>query len=124
MSPSVRRPRIAIVVDDDLLLNALAFTLEADGWEALPFRQPAELLEQSPRLHCLLVDRELPGMDGLALILRLRERGVTAPAVIIVNKTDAAFSERAAQAGVAIVDQPLIGDEFKRRIRAALRGRD
>jgi len=122
MSPSTRRPRIAIVVDDDLLLNALAFSLEADGWEAAPFRRPVELLETPICVHCLLVDRDLPGMDGLALILRLRERGVTTPAVIIAGKADAAFSERTARVGVWIVDKPLIGDEFKQRIRAALNG--
>jgi len=119
------RPRIAVVVDDGPLLNALAFSLEADGWETVAFRTPTELLTRSlPRLHCLLVDQMLPGMDGLVLIAHLRDLGVSAPAVIIAGKPDAAFRERAAQAGVRIVDKPLIGDELNRRIRAALNGHD
>lgn len=125
MPRNLYRPRVAIVVDDGPLLNALAFSLEADGWETAAYRTPDELLTKPlPRLHCLLIDHMLPGMDGLVLISLLRERGVSAPAVLIAGKPDADFRERAAQAGVRIVDKPLIGDELNRRIRAALNGED
>jgi two-component system response regulator FixJ len=122
MSQSGSRPRVTIVVDDGPLLNALAFSLEAEGWEAAAFRTPAELVDRLPPSHCLLVDHNLPGMDGLALISLLRERGVTAPAVIIAGKPDRAFRRRAAEAGIEIVDKPLVGDELKLRISAALEG--
>jgi two-component system response regulator FixJ len=122
MSRNQSRPRIAIVVNDGPLLNALAFMLEADGWEAAAFRKPADLLKKLPRAQCLLVDHNLPGMDGLALIAAARAAGMTAPAVIIAGKAAAPFRKRASDAGVEIVDKPLVGDDLKRRIRAALDG--
>jgi FixJ family two-component response regulator len=122
MSQDESRPRIAIVVDDGPLLNALAFQLEADGWEASAFRKPADLLEQRPPSQCLLVDHNLPDMDGLTLISTARAAGMTAPAVIIAGKADAPFRRRAFEAGVEVVDKPLIGDDLKRRLRAALDG--
>lgn len=120
MTQPASRPRITLVVNDEPLLNALAFDLEAEGWEAASFSTPAEALERLPRTHCLLIDHRLPGMDGLALVSLLRERGVVAPAVIIAGKPSASFRQRAADAGIAIVDKPLIGDALKRSIRAAL----
>jgi two-component system response regulator FixJ len=120
MSSSAPRPRITLVVNDGPLLNALAFSLEADGWEAATFETPAEVLERPPRSHCLVIDHNLPGMDGLSLVAKLRERGVSAPALIIAGKPAPAFRRRAAEAGIEIVDKPLIGDELKRRIRDLL----
>ena len=120
MTQSETRPRIAIVVDDGPLLNALAFLLEADGWEAAAFRHPAQLLERLPPSHCLLVDHHLPEMDGLTLISRARAAGMTAPALIIAGKPDASVRRKAAEAGIEIIDKPLVGDDLKQRIRAAL----
>jgi FixJ family two-component response regulator len=120
MSRSAPQPRIANVVSDEALLNALAFSLEADGWEASAFLTPAALLERPPPLQCLLVDHRFPSMDGLDLIAAVRQRGVTAPALIIAGKPSAGFRQRAEDDGVAIVDKPLVGDELHRRIRAAM----
>ena len=114
------KPCIAIVVNDEPLLNALSFSLEADGWDVCGFRTPAELLERPPRLQCLLADHNLPGMDALELVAAARQRGVAAPAVIIAGKPSAAFRQRAAEAGIGIVDKPLIGDALQQRIRAAI----
>jgi len=116
------RPRIAIVVDDAPLLNALAFLLEADGWEAAAFRTAGDLLENLPRSHCLLVDHNLPDMDGLSLILKARAAGMTAPALMIAGKPTATVRNIAAEAAIEIVDKPLDGDDLKRRIRAVLDG--
>jgi len=120
MSPSASRPQIAIVVNDEALLNALAFSLEADGWEASAFLTPAALLERLPRLQCLLVDHRFPSMDGLEVVAAARQRGVTAPALVIAGKPSAGFRRRAEGDGVGIVDKPLVGDELHRRIRAAM----
>src|SRR5262249_22079531 len=40
-------------------------------------------LGESARYAVITIDRMLPGMDGLAIIRRLREAGVTTPALII-----------------------------------------
>ena len=120
MARNESRPRIAIVVNDGPLLNALAFLLEADGWEAAAFRTAAELLAKLPRAQCLLVDHRLPDMDGLSLISTARGHGMTAPALIIAGKPGASLRGRAASAGIDIIEKPLVGDEVRERIRVAL----
>lgn len=116
------RPRIAIVVSDEPLLSALAFSLEAEGWDAAPFQTPSDALQHLSTAQCLLVDHSLPGMDGLALVELLRERGITAPAVIIAGKPSPDFRTRSAAAGIGIVDKPLIGEALRLQLRAVVAG--
>jgi DNA-binding response OmpR family regulator len=121
MPDGVPRTTILVVEDDAPLRAALTFSLEAEGWEVEAVRTPAAALSQTlGRAQCLLVDFNLHGMDGLALISSLREAGVTAPAVLLVSKPDERLRRRAAEAGVALVQQPVIGDAVIRRIREAL----
>ena len=122
MPQSSPRPRIAIVVDDESLLSALAFSLEAEGYETAAFRTPSELLQRPPPLDCLLIDHRFAEMDALEAIAAARQRGVNAPAVIIAGKPTPRFRKRAAAAAVGIVDKPLVGDELLGRIRAVLAG--
>ncbi len=124
MSPTASRPKLSIVVNDEPLLSALAFSLDAEGWDVSPYRTPSEALQHLSPAHCVLVDHNLPGMDGLALVDLLRERGIAAPAVVIVGRASAGFRRRAAEAGIEIVDKPLIGDDLKLRLRAAVMGPD
>ena len=120
MTPPGRPFRIAVVENDAPLLSALAFALEAEGWEVSTFQSATEALARIGPVDCLLVDDKLPQMDGLTLIVRLRERGVTAPAVLIAGRLDPRRPRRAAAAGIAIVEKPLVAEELTQRIQAAL----
>jgi two-component system response regulator FixJ len=112
--------RIAVVEDDGPLLGALAFALEAEGWAVSIFAGPVEALEGLGPADCLLVDYRLPDMDGLTLISRLRARGVTAPAILITARPDERCRRRASEAGIPIVEKPLVAAELKQQIDAAL----
>ena len=112
--------RIVVVNDDIPLLGAVAFALEAEGWEVVAFSRPSEALEGIGPADCLLIDDKLPHMDGLTLIERLRERQISAPAILITSTPDERRLQRASAAGVAIVEKPLVAEELKQRIQAAL----
>ena len=67
------------VVDDDLaVLNSLKFALEIDGFLVRIFAAPEEILTTGEKLRdgCLVIDYNLPTMNGLVLLDRLRERGI------------------------------------------------
>lgn len=77
-----------LVVDDEPVLRltfsvllqrmgARVFTAE-DGAEAL------RVAADNP-VDVILTDKQMPNMDGLALLHQLRERGVIAPAILFVN---------------------------------------
>jgi two-component system, LuxR family, response regulator FixJ len=112
--------RIVVVEDDAPLLGALAFALEAEGWEASTFASPAEALAGVGSAACLLIDYNLPQMDGLTLISRLREQGVDAPAILITARPDERCRRRARAAGVAIVEKPLAPGRLEQQIKAEL----
>ena len=118
---STDRPRIVIVEDDVSLLAALTFSLEADGYAVTPYSRAAPLLDHIPPADCLVIDLKLPDLDGLRLIARLRERGLTAPAILITTNPDDRRRRTAAEAGVEIVEKPLMDGDLRRRIEDALR---
>jgi len=59
----------------------------------------------------------MPGMNGLDLVAQLRAREIAVPAILITSYPTAALSERAAKAGVAIVEKPFLGTALVDRIR-------
>jgi two-component system response regulator FixJ len=114
------RPVVAIVDDDPAVRNALAFSLETDGITVRAYSGSAELLTAVPRADCFVIDFKLPGMDGLELLAELRRRRIASPAILITTHPSASVRERAAIAGAALIEKPLLDDALFREICAAL----
>lgn len=114
------RPRILLVEDDAALLRALAFSLRTEGYEVEPMDRAEALLGlafEGPSL--IVTDQTLPGLSGLEAIVALRERGVTAPAVLISADPPRGLTEaRADELGVTIVEKPILGDQLIAVLRA------
>ena len=111
-----RGASIVIVEDDASLLNALSFALEAEGLSVDAFRSAETLLSAPVEADCMVIDLQLPGLDGLALISRLRARKISSPAILITTNPTERTRRAAAAAGAPIVEKPLITGELRRRI--------
>src|SRR5437764_2292395 len=77
--------RILVIEDDAETATQVVSFLTTHGYEAdlaVNGREGLRLGETS-KYAVITIDRLLPGMDGLAIIRRLREAGVTTPALII-----------------------------------------
>jgi DNA-binding response OmpR family regulator len=72
---------------------------------------------------CLVIDERLDGRDGLALLARLRERGCTAPAIILSTNPTRSTRQRTLEAGALLVEKPLLGDALTQALHAILDGR-
>ncbi len=116
---------ILIVDDDQALRNSLAFILQIEGYSAKTFASARELLDEPelPTSGCLVIDQRLPDMTGLDLIARLRRRAVHVPAILVTTHPSRALQQRAAEAGVPIVEKPLLTGALFQRINAALMDR-
>jgi len=112
---------VAIVDDDAAVCSSLKFSLELEGFRARTFANGAEFLAVGDfgAFNCLVVDQRMPGMSGMELIARLRDRKVCTPAILIISHPNAALSARAAAAGVPIVEKPLLGNVLVEKIREA-----
>lgn len=118
----VLRPCVILVDDDPAVSHALQFSFDLEGLEVRSFRDGESVLaaDDLPRTGCLILDHNLPGMDGLALLERLRANGVRLPAILITTNPRTALRNRAAAAGVPIIEKPLLTDALLTTVRKAL----
>jgi len=116
------KPVILVIDDDTAVRNSLKFALEIEGFSVRVYPTGAELLDEKdmPESGCLVADYHLPGMNGLDLLVRLRERDIRWPAILITTHPSAAVRDRAALAGVRVIEKPLLNDALFQGIRAAL----
>jgi two-component system, LuxR family, response regulator FixJ len=114
---------VVIVIDDDFAVrNSLKFALEIEGLTVRSYATGAELLSAGDLAlcNCFVVDQNMPGMNGLDLITLLRARHFAAPAILITSHPSSSLRERAQQAGVPIVEKPLLGNALLDKIRDAV----
>lgn len=115
---------VVYVVDDDQgVLGSLRFLLETDGFEVRTFRSGPALLDSldDGRADCIVVDYKMPGMNGIDLAQKLRDRKVACPVVMITGYPDESISSRAAAVGVRhVVLKPHLEESLVFHIRGAL----
>lgn len=116
------RPLVVIVDDDPAVRGSLTFSLELDGFDVEAFESGEALLlrQLPPRPTCLVLDQKLPGISGLEALRQLRAREVASPAILITSHPHRSVVEAAAEAGVPIVEKPLLGDALLHDIHRAL----
>ena len=116
------RPTVLVVDDDPAVRNSLMFSLQVEGFCVRAYASGGELLSDPdlPNIGCLVIDQRMPDMSGLDLVASLRARHVALPAILTTTNPNAAVQRRAADAGVPVVEKPLLGDALSRHIRAAL----
>jgi FixJ family two-component response regulator len=111
---------LLIVIDDDAAVRAsLKFALESEGFAVRTYRCGDDLLDDAGLRDCacFIVDQRLPAMSGLEVVAALRRMHVAAPAVLITSHPTIILQERAARAGVPIVEKPLLGNALIDRVR-------
>jgi two-component system, LuxR family, response regulator FixJ len=114
--------KVLIIDDDPAVRNSLKFALEVEGFSVRAYQTGTELLKDIdvPASGCLVVDYKLPEMNGLDLLVELRRRNIDLPAILITTHPNAAVRDRAARAGVPLIEKPLLNDMLFQGIRTAL----
>lgn len=92
---------VHVVDDDPDVLTALGRCLKADGLEVSLSASPGEfLLRYDPALEgCVVLDLNMPGMDGLALQRLLAEAGQAPPMIFVSATADVPSCASAMRAG-------------------------
>ncbi|MCF4128827.1 response regulator [Methylobacterium sp. SyP6R] len=119
----VPRGPLLVVDDDEAVRRSLKFALELEGYEVRLYADAAHLLGETglPGAGCLVVDYHMPGMDGVALVVRLRERRVGLPAILVTGRLTEELRQRAVRAGFRqVVEKPFEDGSLLAGIHAAL----
>lgn len=116
--------RLLVVEDDETLGDAVSRCLRKDGyavdWERDGCEADETLRFQS--YDAIIVDIGLPGMDGIALLRALRQRGDKTPVLVLTARS--AIDDRIDALDLGADDylsKPFDVREFQARCRALLR---
>ena len=115
---------IIIVIDDDLsILRALQRLVSGAGFEVRTFDRPSALLKSDlPKTGaCLIVDIDLPEMNGVELCATLATSGCKLPVILITAHTDDETRRLADGANpVALLIKPFGRELLVNSIQSAL----
>ena len=114
---------ISVIDDDESVRRTTTRLIESFGFRAAAF-ESAENFLGSGHLNdtsCLIVDVQMPGMNGLQLQSQLAAAGCSIPVIFITAHDDKESRRRAMQAGaVAFLAKPFNDEELLQIIHSAL----
>ena len=99
---------IAVVDDDVAVCDSTRLLLEAFDHSVRTYTSGADFLRDDPDIACLIVDYQMPGLNGLEFVSELRKRGSKVSAIMITATTDPTIERRAAELGIRrVLRKPL-----------------
>jgi len=116
-------PKIAIVEDEEDLLELLEYNLIKGGYEVIGFlntKNVLQLLEEED-VDILIMDRNLPGIEGSEFVKEIREGGISIPVIFLSAKvSDREIEEGFLRGGDDYITKPFNMKELVLRVRAML----
>jgi two-component system response regulator FixJ len=100
---------IHLVDDDEAIRHSASFMLRHAGFRVKTYTDGVAFLEQvaDAERGCILLDVQMPGMDGLEVQEALNSRGVAMPVIVLTGHGDVGVAVRAMKAGaVDFVEKP------------------
>lgn len=114
---------ILVVDDDPEIVNAIAITLEREGYRVLRAYNGMEALDQclNPEVRLMIIDVMMPRLDGLSALIRVRERR-NLPVIVLSAKSEDTDKILGLSMGADdYVTKPYNPQELIARVRSQLR---
>lgn len=100
---------IHLVDDDEAVRHSASFMLRHAGFTVKTYADGVIFLEgaQQAELGCILLDVQMPHMDGLEVQQRLNDLGISLPVIVLTGHGDVEVAVKAMKAGaVDFVEKP------------------
>ena len=115
---------IVIIEDEEDLLELLEYRLQKEGYQVTGFLSTKKieefLLEEDVNL--LIVDRNLPGVEGSLFVKKLRDTGYKIPAIFVSAKdSDCDIEDGFLKGGDDYITKPYNMNELVLRVKSMLR---
>jgi FixJ family two-component response regulator len=116
---------IGVIDDDEFMRDALSRLLRSAGYKCAAFSSSQEFLDSGPaETDCLLLDIQMPGLNGLELQAKLREMDRGIPVIFVTAKADNEARARALRQGAAaFFTKPFNDDALLGAIESAMQNR-
>ena len=115
---------IVIVEDEEDLLELLEYNLTKEGFETIGFlntKTVAQILDEE-EIDLLIMDRNLPGIEGSEFVSRLREEGIDTPVIFLSAKDkDEDIEEGFMRGGDDYITKPFNMKELILRVKSVLK---
>lgn len=114
---------VHVVDDDPAIRDSLSFLLSSADLDAVVYESAFDLLERAEGLAsgCIITDVRMPGMSGLELVLKLKERRLPHPVIVLTGHGDVALAVEAMKAGVVdFIEKPFDEEVLLKAVRTAL----
>jgi FixJ family two-component response regulator len=111
---------LAVVDDDDDVRTALNRLLQAMGYRVVGFASAEAFEARSVEVDCAIIDMRLPGVSGLELRERLRQRTSPLPVVMVTGDAHRPAPDLPAAADTPFVHKPFDEDTLSNAIAAAM----
>ncbi len=116
---------ILIVEDEEDILELLEYSLQKEGFETIGFLNVNEKLEKvldEETIDLIIMDRNLPGIDGTSFINDIKKKGYTTPVIYLTAKDkDEDILEGFESFADDYITKPFNVKEIVARIKAVIR---
>lgn len=114
-----------VIVEDELdILELVEYSLKKDGYDVEGFLEPSrvESLLGSEHVDLLIMDRNLPHIEGVEFVKSLRKKGFQTPVIFLTAKTDDKHKIEGLEAGADdYIVKPFNISELLLRVKAIIR---
>ena len=115
---------IVIVEDEEDILELLEYNLQKEGYETIGFlntKTDLQLLEEES-IDLLLMDRNLPGIEGSEFVEQIRAKGIQTPVIYLSAKSKDSDIEEGFERGADdYITKPFSPKEVAMRVKAVLK---
>ncbi len=115
---------IVIVEDEEDILELIEYNLEKEGFETIGFlnTKSVEQILTEEQVDLLIMDRNLPGVEGSEFVASIRKKGLNTPVIYLSAKNrDSDIEEGFMRGGDDYITKPFNMKELLLRIKAILR---
>jgi len=120
------KARILVVDDERLFRDTISMTLQDEGYDVVAFESGAAVLQflgQGGAADLMLLDWQMPGMDGIEVLRLLRDTGSSMPVIFLTALGNQVYEEAALSRGaIDFVDKTRSFAIILRRIRLVTDG--
>lgn len=125
MSIQRERPLIHVVDDDEAVRSSLTLLGEARGWAVRSYASANDYLAAptsgDERPDCLVLDLQMPDMNGAELLESLKSSGDTVATIVLTAWPESELARRATEAGAReIISKPFSPGDWLRAVERSL----